>query len=133
MPTPSNCSTCDHKNFTREGGDKDPGHCYMFKTEPEGVCAKHSGCIKPGATFLRTKPVGVIGAGSRSGLSISRMLSMLTAEAAGALAFTKPIKNETPVAYSGSPASKLLQRQQARQQANGGAKAMKRLLRDINL
>lgn len=31
----SNCSTCEYRR------KPDDGYCYMFREEPEGVCAKH--------------------------------------------------------------------------------------------
>lgn len=37
MANPNNCSTCDHSQ------DRDDGHCYMFRNEPEGVCMQHTG------------------------------------------------------------------------------------------
>jgi hypothetical protein len=35
-PGRNNCAACDHKKHP------DGGHCYMFRTEPEGVCMKHT-------------------------------------------------------------------------------------------
>lgn len=39
----NNCATCDYKKHP------DGGHCYMFRTEPEGVCMKHTrrGAVLP--------------------------------------------------------------------------------------
>ncbi len=36
MTNPNNCSTCEHKS------NPDGGWCYMFKSEPNEVCAKHT-------------------------------------------------------------------------------------------
>ena len=36
MTTSSNCSTCAHKQHPQGGW------CYMFRREPEGVCARHT-------------------------------------------------------------------------------------------
>lgn len=36
----NNCATCDYKKHP------DGGHCYMFRTEPEGRCLKHTGLAK---------------------------------------------------------------------------------------
>jgi hypothetical protein len=35
-PSRNNCATCDYKKH------QDGGHCYMFRTEPEDVCMKHT-------------------------------------------------------------------------------------------
>lgn len=34
---PNNCSTCEHSQV------QSPGHCYMFRDEPQEVCAQHTG------------------------------------------------------------------------------------------
>lgn len=34
--TGNNCASCEHKKRP-EGG-----HCYMFRTEPEGICMQHT-------------------------------------------------------------------------------------------
>ena len=39
MATTSNCVTCKYGGSWTGQGD---GHCYMFKTEPEGICGKHT-------------------------------------------------------------------------------------------
>jgi hypothetical protein len=38
-PNPNNCSTCKYKAMN----DGEPGHCYMFRDEPQEVCMQHSG------------------------------------------------------------------------------------------
>lgn len=36
MSNPNNCATCDHKRHP------DCGWCYMFRDEPQALCAKHT-------------------------------------------------------------------------------------------
>jgi hypothetical protein len=50
MATTSNCETCNY--FGLEHSEY--GHCYMFKTEPEGVCGKHTD-----PWFLPAMPKGI--------------------------------------------------------------------------
>lgn len=50
---PNNCDSCDHKK------PPDGGWCYMFRSEPTGICMKHTGIadsyFKPLAEWRRTK------------------------------------------------------------------------------
>ncbi len=39
MTNPNNCPTCKHKQHP------DGGWCYMFRNEPTGACAQHTGRV----------------------------------------------------------------------------------------
>lgn len=59
MANPNNCAACDHKHHP------DGGWCYMFRDEPEQVCAKHtarySRLVEPCARVLSDgKPCGLL-------------------------------------------------------------------------
>lgn len=61
----NNCAMCDHSK------PKQGGHCYMFKTEPEGVCGQHTS---------RKMRVGTIGHVSRSTTALTAAIAAVLSE-----------------------------------------------------
>lgn len=43
METPNNCATCE---YSQVNGNREKGHCYMFRDEPTDVCMHHTGRAK---------------------------------------------------------------------------------------
>lgn len=44
MTNPNNCATCDYKKLN---GNREKGHCYMFRDAPTDVCMQHTGRNNP--------------------------------------------------------------------------------------
>lgn len=40
MANPNNCQTCEYSQLN---GNREKGHCYMFRDEPTEVCMQHTG------------------------------------------------------------------------------------------
>lgn len=40
MANPNRCETCD---YSKLNGNREKGHCYMFRDEPTDVCHQHTG------------------------------------------------------------------------------------------
>lgn len=60
----NNCSMCEHSKL------KQGGHCYMFKSEPEGVCGQHS---------ARKVRVGTIGHVDHGKTTLTAAIAMVLA------------------------------------------------------
>lgn len=40
MANPNRCEACD---YSKLNGNREKGHCYMFRDEPDDVCHQHTG------------------------------------------------------------------------------------------
>ncbi len=49
MANPNNCATCEYSQLN---GNREKGHCYMFRDEPTDVCMQHTGRNTPVAVMV---------------------------------------------------------------------------------